>query len=173
MKQVKKRVSEIDNEAYEKMRNHADKWNSMIDNFTKSSIEARQAIIFEKIEDLKSKKKKLEKLLDMRKSRSSKSLDIDARIRASARQNYFIVAEHYQRISRSIEKIEEEQREYMKLNRIKNFVKKNTEGIETKCKVFDTKVYDWVSDLVVKKETEKEMILKKREVQIRKNSFKE
>lgn len=148
---------------------HRSKWNRVVNKFTRSSIETRQAMIMSRIEELQAKKRNLEKLLDKRHHRSARSLDVDARIRASASQNYFIVADHLHQISRSLERADAERKEFGNISRVQKFVKRNTEAIESKCKVFDSKVLDFVSDLVRKKEEEKELILKKAAVSRRKS----
>lgn len=141
----------------------------MVNKFTSNSIETRQAMILGKIEELQNKKKQLEELLTHKHKRSVKSLDIDARIRASSNQNYFIVADHYSQISRSLEKIETQQREFNRIGKIQSFVKKNTEIIESRCRVFDSKVLGIVTDLVLRKQEEKELILKRVAVQRKKS----
>ena len=69
---------------HKQLTKHRDKWNKAVLTFTKVSIEDRQAMIMGKIEELQHKKKRLESLLERRHSRSTQSLDLDARIRASA-----------------------------------------------------------------------------------------
>lgn len=148
---------------------HENKWTKVVNKFTCNSIETRQAMILRKIEELQNKKKQLEELLTHKHRRSAKSLDIDARIRASSSQNYFIVADHYQQISRSLERIESQEREFNRIGRIQNFVKKNTGLIESKCRVFDSKVLGVITDLVLREQEEKELILKRVAVQRRKS----
>jgi len=126
-------------------------------------------MIMTKIEELQTKKKNLERLLERRHSRSTKSLDLDARIKASASQNYFIVADHLQKISRSLEREEAEQQEFRNISRVQRFVKAKTDAIESQCQVFDSKVYNFVTDLVLKKQQEKELILRKVQVVRRKS----
>lgn len=154
------------------MKEHTTKWNTIVSKIAVNSIETRQAMLMTKMDELQKKKKKLEGILSTKKVRSSKSLDLDARIKASYKQDYFIVAEHYSQISKSLEKVEREKGEFAKFNKIQKFVKKNTELIEKRSRVFDSKVFDIVTDLVLKKDTEKEMIFKKSEVRRKKSSNK-
>lgn len=148
---------------------HRQRWDTAISQFTKNSIETRQAMIIGKIEELQTKKKRLERLLDQRHSRSTKSLDLDARIKASASQNYFIVADHLQKISRSLERDESIQQELKKTVCVQRFVKNKAEEIESRCQIFDSRVHKFVSEYVLKKEQEKEQILKRAEVVRRKS----
>lgn len=159
----------ISQQTREKLHKHRSKWDNVVNKFTRSSIESRQAMIISKIEELQNKKRKLEHILEKRHTRSVRSLDLDAKIRASASQNYFIVADHLQQVSRSLEKAEADRREYGKISRIQKFVKTNTQAIESKCRVFDSKVYDFVSELVKRKEDERDMIIRRAAVQRRRS----